>query len=192
MKIDLEAIGLTQEEVQQRVIERICSNLLTGESYDEDGTPFADDSELAKKLTAAVRKQVDDTINLLATKHVLPNVAQYIESLTMQATNQWGEKTGKKTTFIEYLAQRAEAYMQEQVDYNGKSKAESRDGYSWKGTQTRITALVNEHLHYSIKTAMEYALKDANSKIAGGIMEAVKIKLNEVAALLRVEVKTGR
>ena len=42
---------------------------------------------------------------------------------------------------------------------------------------------------YSIKTAMEKALADANSAIVGGLEKTVKMKLEEVAAKLKMTVK---
>ena len=189
MNIDLASIGLTQEEVQERVIAKICSGLLTEQCIDnESGDTFDGDSSLARALNKAVREQVDNTINNLAAKHVLPNVAQYIENLTLQATNQWGEKSGKSMTFIEYLVQRAELYMSEQVSYDGKGKAESRDNYSWKGTQTRLAHMIHQHLHYSIETAMKSAMASANAAVANGIAETAKVKLAEIAKNLKVQV----
>mgnify|MGYP001609874141 FL=1 len=81
---------------------------------------------------------------------------------------------------------RAEAYLKEELDHNGKTKAED---YNWKKSGTRIAYLVHEHLQYSIQTAMKEALTTANSAIVGGIEQAVKIKLAEVAASMKVELK---
>ncbi len=94
-------------------------------------------------------------------------------------------------TFIEYLIARAKSYMLEKVDYNGKSKDEN-SGFSWNGTQTRITHLIHKHLHYSIETAMKEALNVAVGSFANGIHETARLKLNEIAGQLRVDVKAGR
>jgi hypothetical protein len=105
-----------------------------------------------------------------------------VEGIVLQRTNEWGEKTGKSVTFTEYLVERAEAYMTEKVDYQGRSKAEVRDSYGWKPNQTRIVSLIDQHLQYGIATATEQALKSANERIAEGIKDAVAMKLQEVLA----------
>lgn len=188
--ITLESLGFTQEDLQERVIERLCEQVLAGKGYDEDGNEFYQESQFKRKLDERIKAQVEQTINAIAEKHVLPNVAQYVETLTLQQTNAWGEKRGQPVTFIEYLVARAHAYIQEEVNYEGKSKAEARDSYGWSKSTTRIAYLVNKHLQYSIETAMKQALASANNAIAGGIEAAVKMKLQEVVGGLQIAVKT--
>lgn len=188
--ITLESLGFSQKELQERVVEKLCEQVLRSVGYDEDGDEIDVDSKLSQTIEKRVKAHIDATINGLAEKHVLPNVATYIENLTLQATNKWGERRGEKVTFIEYLTQRAEAYMQEEVNYEGKPKG--TDSYSWHGTQTRLTHMVNQHLHYSIETAMKNALQIANSAIAKGIEETVKIKLGEMTASLKVSTEAKK
>jgi hypothetical protein len=188
--MNLVDLGFTKEELQKRVVEHIAAQVMEGTFHDEDGEEFSGDSKFAKTLHEHVRKQIDASIAGLAAKYVLPNVQAYIENLTLQTTNQWGEKQGKPVTFIEYLTQRAEAYMQEEVNYEGKTKGQ--DSYNWRKSQTRISHLIHQHLHYSIETAMKNALATANSVIVEGLKKTVEIKLGEVAAAMKVELKTGR
>lgn len=188
MSIDLKALGFTQEELQDRVVESIVGQLMTDRVYDPDSDhEYPRHSQFREELKKRVKQRIDEKIDELAQKFVLPNVAEYIENLTLQETNRWGEKTGEPVTFIEYLVGRAQAYMQEMVNYEGKSKEEAGP-YSWNGKQTRITHLINSHLHYSIETAMKDAMKVATGEIAKGIHETAKIKLNEIAAGLKTTV----
>lgn len=182
MAIDLAELGFTQEQLQNRVIESIVDRLTIS-----DG---GDDSELFRRLQNVIEKKINDAVEAVADKHVLPNVTQYLETLCLQETNRYGEKKGEPKTFIEYLVARAEFYMTEKVNFQGKAKAE--DSYQWKESQTRIAYLIHEHLQYAISTAMKDALKNANDSIIGGIHKAVKIKLEEVAKEFKVEVTTGR
>lgn len=187
----LEMFGFTREELQDRVVDQLCSQVMHGKIWNEDGEDLDADSTFARKLRESVEKQINTTIEALAAKHVLPNVAAYIENLTLQETTKWGEKKGEPLTFIQYLVQRAEAYMNEQVNYEGKSKGEA-DSYSWTGKQSRITHLIHKHLHYSIETAMKDALAIANTAFTRGIEETAKIKLAEMSTALKVafEVKS--
>lgn len=189
MSIDLKSLGFTQEELQERVVERIVESVMTDRVYGEDGDEYDRHSKFREDLKKRVKVRIDEKIDELAQKFVLPNVSEYIENLTLQETNQWGEKKGQPVTFVEYLVQRAQAYMQEKVDMNGKSKGESTSSY-WNGTQSRITHLIHQHLHFQIESAMQDAMKVATGEIARGIHETARHKLNEIAASLKVAVTT--
>ena len=67
-------------------------------------------------------------------------------------------------TFAEYLVHRAERYIAEEVDYQGKPK--SVDSYQWRAHSTRIVHMIHEHLNFRISSAIEGAMKDANKSIA--------------------------
>lgn len=188
MELNLEALGFTKEELQDRVVDQLCKELMTNLAY-EEGEEYPIDSEFGKKLQGVVRTHIDDTIMAIAEVHIFPKVAEYIENLTLQETNKWGEAKGQSVTFVEYMVQRAEAYMTEKVNYDGK--AQGQDSYSWKGTQTRLAHLIHQHLHYHISNAMEKALKDANSHIVNGLEETIKIKLAEISKSLKVGLKVG-
>lgn len=183
----LEELGFTKEELQERVVDRLCTQVLHGVTWDEDGNEIETNSQFSRKLNERVAKHIDDTIAKIAEKHVLPNVAEFIENLCLQETTKWGEKKGEPVTFIEYLVQRADAYMREDVDHNGKTQKE--DSYSWRTHSTRIAYMVDKHLQYSIESAMKQALETANASIAGGLEKAVKTSLNEVISGLKVTVK---
>lgn len=190
MSIDLKSLGFTQEELQERVVDRIVESVMTDRVYNpDDDCEYERHSQFREDLKKRIKTRIDEKVDELAQKFVLPNVSEYIENLTLQQTNQWGEKKGQSITFVEYLVQRAEAYMQEQVDWHGKSKAQD-GGYSWSGKQTRIAYLVHEHLHHNIETAMKDALKIATGEIARGLHETCRLKLNEIAAGMKVAVTT--
>lgn len=186
--ITLESLGFTKEDLQERVIEHISAQLLAGKTYDEDGNEEYADSQFKRKLEERLKKHLDDRVNAIAEEHLLPRVTTLMETLVLQTTNKWGEKKGEPVTFIEYLVQRAEEYIKEDVNHAGKSRSE--DSYSWSKSTTRIAYMIHQHLQYNIETAMKKALQEANSAIAGGIEKAVKIKLEEIAAGMKVAVQT--
>jgi len=184
--MNLQEIGFTQEELQERVIDRICDRLMLAEYQDEDGEPFIRSSTFQDKLNTKIRERIDASIAALAERHVLPNATEYIEKLTLQQTNKWGEKTGQPVTFIEYLTQRGEAYLTEEVSFEGKAKGQ--DSYNWRGAQTRLTYLVNNHIQYSIETAMKEAAKSAYGALGSALAETAKIQLRKIAENLKVGV----
>lgn len=186
----LKMLGLTTDELTNRLIDKCVEQLLTGVSFDEEGDEWRSKSTLAHKLDERIKQHIDAAVATLADKHVLPKVSEYIEGLTLQTTNQWGEKRGQSVSFIEYLTVRADAYMREEVNYDGKSKAETGDNYGFKVSGTRVASLINKHLNYSIESAMKAALANANSSIALGLEGAVKVALQNATNALKVSVKT--
>lgn len=190
MELTLEALGLSKEKLQELVIARAADRLLRWEVLEDGVTEPPVDSKLANRLEKFIAKRIDEKVAELVDKHVLPNVAAHIETLTLTETNRWGEKVGKPMTFIEYLVARADAYMREEVDYEGKAKDERDSFSSTRGTQTRIAHMIHRHLHYSIESAMKEALANANSSIVAGLAETVKLKLNEISNKLKVQVTT--
>jgi hypothetical protein len=187
-EITLEALGLNENTLAEKLVDKIALNLMTSLHYDDADGEWRGSSPFAKKLDNLIKSRLDKIVNDMADKHVLPKVNELVEGLVLQETNKWGEKTGNPVTFIEYLTQRADAYMTEPLNYQGKTKAE--DSFSWSKSTTRIAFMIDKHLHYSIDTAMKAAFASANSSIASGLRDATLIAINDVAAKLKVDVKT--
>ena len=190
--ITIEHLGLTKDDIADRIVQAAAAQLLLQERIlsDEDGEEFTDrtPSRFAKELQERVRIKIDDAISDIAGRNVLPNVSTYVENLCLQETNRWGEKVGKSVTFTEYLVQRAEAYMQEEVNYEGKSQKEA-GGYSWSKAQTRIAHIVHKHIHYTIESALKNAYSDLNKQIVDGIEKTVRIQLDEISKKLKVSAR---
>lgn len=188
-QIDLKSLGFTQEELQEKVIERLCAQFTEHVDVDPDEGEWTGQSAFAKALEKKVQEHIDVTVSAIAEAHVLPKVSEYIEHLVLQETNKWGEKHGEPVTFVEYLTKRAEEYLLEKVDYDGKGRPESRSSF-WEATQTRVGHMIHRHLHYEIEAAMKEAVSTANSAIVDGIQKTTVLKLREIAKKLKVTVKT--
>lgn len=190
MSISLSDLGLTQEELQGKIVEHLCNQMLHEYAVYEEGDQYGKPSPFRKVLEATVTAKAEASIAALAERYILPQVGSFIENLCLQETNKWGEKQGAKFTFIEYLTKRADAYLVEPVDYEGRAKGERDSWSSWNAKTTRIAYMVDKHLQYSIETAMKQAVTNANAAIAEGIEKAVKIKLEEIVKALKVKVET--
>ncbi len=187
MDLNLESLGFTKEELQERVVSRIADSILSSVGYDPDEGETTVESKFAKTVEKKCREHIDSVINAVAEKHLNPGIDTFIANLTLEETTRWGEKIGTKLTFIEYLAKRAENYMREMVNYEGKDKAEN-GSYSWSGTQSRLTHMVHKHLHYSIETAMKDSMKALTTGLVPALEDTIKAKLNEVASTLKIQV----
>jgi hypothetical protein len=168
--MNLEELGITKDELADRLVEALARDL-----------------NMDTTLGEMVRDRLHAKIQEVAEEHVLPRVDELIEGIVLQKTNAWGESQGEKKSFREYLVDRAEAYLREEVNFEGKSKAEHRGGY-WNKGQTRITHLVDQHLQYAIESALKDALKMVNEALTHGIAETVKMKMGEIAKSIKVKV----
>lgn len=181
----LEALGITKEVLIDRIINKIADDLLSGEVFDEDGNEFKTTSNFHRQLRELIQKRINTKVSELGEKYVMPKVDALVEGCVLQKTNQWGEKQGEPVTFIEYMIQRADQYMREEVDYEGKTRDEKR-GYSWTKDSTRVVYSINKHLQSSIDTALKTALADANRSIVGGIEGAIKESLKNIQEKIKV------
>lgn len=188
MPLDLAELGLTQEELQERVVSTIANNLLTQPWMTDDDEEIDHPSSLKKQIDEEIKRRIDESVAAIVDKHILPNAQTLIENLTLQETNRWGEKKGEPVTFVEYLVQRAEAYMREMVDYDGKDKQQA--GYHFEGKQTRLTYIVHHHLQYAIDSAMKRVIADGNKLLVEGLEQTCRAQLKLIADKLQVEVKT--
>lgn len=184
----LAALGISRDEIVEKLIERCADSIMQADYYNEDGEKFRARTDVETRIVDLCRKRVDEKVQAIAEQHILPFVSERVENMYLQQTNKWGEKIGEPITFIEYLVKRADTYLTEPVNYEGKGKEEA-GGYSWSGTQSRITHMINKHLHYSIETAMKNAVVQVNAALAKGLQETVRMKIDEIVSALKVVAK---
>lgn len=186
--MNLKDIGFTKEELQNRVVDQICTQVMQDEFCDDEGNSCPSKSTFARKLSDEIKKRIDAAVAKIADKHVMPGLTKYIESITFDETNRWGERVKKPAmTFREYLIERMEAYMRDPVNHNGKTEKE--DSYSFRPVGTRIQHAVNENMASNMKRAMEETLKRGHDVLKQGIEDALKIRLKQLFTETTVEVK---
>ena len=177
-ELTLEQLGLSEEKLLDTVAAAVASSVLHGS-----------ESDFVRRMEERVREQIDKSIDEVAAANVLPKITDHLEGLLLQSTNEWGEKKGKPVTFIEYLTARAEAYIAEPVDHNGKPK-DRNASYNWRASTTRVAFLIDHHIQYHLDAAIKDALKDVNAKIGAAIVDTIKIQLKSTLNNLKVQVKT--
>lgn len=190
MSLDLAALGFTKENLQQRVIDQICEQLLSRETGDEDGRSWFGESDFKKELDKLIKQRIDAKVTEIADKHVLPKVDAIIEGFVLQETTSWGEKKGRSFTFTEYLVSRAEHYMNEDVNFSGETKEKA--GYNWSKETNRMTWCINRMLATYMQNAMKQCLRDMDAKVNGGLMAAAQASMVEAAKSIRLKVELAK
>lgn len=183
--MNLQEIGLTEEKLQQMFVDRLVNEFCEDKFSDEEGNDVYRTSGFAQRIEAAYKNAIESKVNELAEKVIIPHVYELIEKCVLQPTNKWGEKAGEPMSFKEYLLHRAEKWMTEAVDYQGKTQ--DQDSYGWKKSQTRVAHMIHEHLHYTIDNAVKDALRSFNGQLSKGLQETVKVKLEEAFKGLTIQ-----
>lgn len=177
--LTIESLGLSADDILDRVVDQVALKLI-------------DESDFVARLEERVIEKVNASIDELGAANVIPSMKDFIDGYTIQETTKWGEKKGEPVTFTEYLVERAHAWIQEPVNYAGKTKPQ--DSYNWKANTTRVAYLIDQHLQYHITRTMKEALGEAQGKIAEGITQAVRIQLKNMVVHFKAstEVKERR
>ncbi len=187
----LEALGLNVESLGDKIIEQAVYQLLNYSGFDPDSdieTRY--ESRFKKEIGERIQRAVDTKIAALAAEHLLPRVGELIESADMRKTNTWGEPTSPPMTFKQYLGHRAEAYMTEEVDCNGKSKEEASGGYGWTKSGPRLTVLMKLYIKESMEKAARAAVNDVNKALAKSLETAARDAIHATAANLKIAIST--
>jgi hypothetical protein len=182
LELNLELLGVTKEALTEMVVERMAEIAESSADFSE--------GNLTCRIKDLVKTHIDARIGTLAELHVLPRVSEFVDNLVLQETSKWGEKVGSPKTVIEYVVSRCDAYLNEQVNSQGKTKAE--DDYSFRPAGTRLARMIHEHLHYRIDESMKAVLGSGMKTLRDTILETSKIKLDEMAKALQVNISIGR
>lgn len=185
MELTCEALGITPDQIADKVARKIADNLMVRKSIfaDEDGEPAEREmsTEFGNRISAAVSVVVEEGVRAAAEKIVGERLVENLTALRFPQTNSYGEPKRESLTLLEFVAQRVDTYLVERVDSQGRTGSSAYGDKS----QTRVVWLIDQHLSYTIKTHMEAALADANSRIAGGILDATKVALGDVLSRLK-------
>lgn len=187
MELNCEMLGLTKEQMMDRVIDSMADKIMkeTIETTDEDGeTTWT--KGFNTQLNKLVQETADDRLKCIKEENILPKLDELIFGVILQKTNDWGEKKGEPVTFVEYLTAQAEAYMQEMVDGNGKNKAESNNSY-WSGRTTRLVYLIDKSMANHFHKVSQELNRHAREALAETLSETMKSYLTEAAGNMKVK-----
>ena len=185
----LEALGLDTTELGNRIVDQAVQALLSSTGFNPDSEEeYSCESQFKREIHQRVKDAVDAKITAIAEEHLIPRIGEMIETADMRQTNRYGEPTSPSLTFKEYIASRAEAYMSEDVDYNGKSKSESGDSYNWRTNGPRLTVLMRSYIRDTLEKSAKAAVADVNKVIAKNIEKAAVDAIHATASSIKVQV----
>ena len=81
--MNLEELGITKEDLQERVVERICDIVLRIKHEDEDGDIYFSSTSVRKELDKKIKETVDAGLNSLFQKEVAPVINKKIEIMKL-------------------------------------------------------------------------------------------------------------
>lgn len=189
--MNLQDLGITPEELQERLVTKLAEDFLTTTYSDEYGDPVERPSSIKKQLDAQLKKTIDAKFEDLAQRLIAPNLEKLITELVIQRTNEFGQVKGEPQTFIEYLVDRANKYIEEPVDDKGRTQEEfKRDGnsYGWKAAGSRLIVQIDKYLSNAIKEAVIKLVQTQGKSFAEGIRRETLAAINQVTAKMTVAV----
>ena len=186
----LEALGITKEDLIERIVDKAVSELMESHGFDEDDNERTYESQFKREINKRIQQAVDAKITALANEHLVPRVGEMIEAADMRQTNRYGEPKSPPMTFKEYIASRAEVYMSEEVDINGLSKEEKSDSYNWRSCGPRLTVLMRLYIKDTLEKNAKAAVNNVNEAIAKGLQKAAADAIASAAANLKVAVSS--
>lgn len=192
MELTCEQLGITPDDIADRVATKIATTMLASftDDFDDDtGEPIK--TETPTKFRSLVQARVNAKVSAAVdaiTERVLGNALETkITALRFPQTNSYGEPKAEPLTLLEFIAKRADTYLSEQVDHEGRS------GGAMYGSarNPRVVWMLEKYLASRIKDSMDTALRAANAQIVGGIEATVKANLKDIADRLsaKVEIK---
>lgn len=186
----LKSLGISPEELGNRIVDQCVESLLSGAGFDPDTEQETRyETKFKREIEARIKAAVDAKISAIAAEHLIPRVGEMIEKADMRKTNAWGEAVSAPMTFKEYIAHRAEAYMSEDVNYEGKSKEDKGDSYNWKSCGPRLLVLMRNYIRETMETHAQAAVIDINQVIAKNIQKSAQDAIASATAALKVVVQ---
>lgn len=184
----LEELGVKTEDLTNRIVDEAVQTLLYSTGFNpETEEEVTYENKFKREIESKIQQTVDQKIAAIAAEHILPRVGELIESANMVQTNKWGEAKSAPMSFKEYIAHRADAYMCEEVDINGKSKGEG-DSYNWRSCGPRLSVLMRSYIKDSMEAAAKSAVNDINKVIARNIEKASKDAIAATVENLKVSI----
>jgi uncharacterized membrane-anchored protein YjiN (DUF445 family) len=167
----LQSLGLTKEEMQERIINNAVKALLRENGSDEDGECECA-TTLSRRIGSKIEKKLDAIADDFVEKRIGAHVMEYIEKTLLNPTDHYGTKKGNPRTFAEYVIERFDSFLKEKVNEQG-----TVDRYH-DGCTERGAWLVMRHIREAIEKVIKESLGGAVNTIKDGIAGQIKNMLD--------------
>lgn len=182
--VNLESLGFTVEELQARVVNNLVDRLLSGHTFGE-GSP------VHRQFQNVIKTAIDVKLDTLFETQILPHISSQVDELIIQKTNEWGEKKGAPVTFLEYLVERADLFINEPVDSRGRTRAQcaaSHDSFSEVRGSNRLINAVETKLNSHLQACVQAVVKDATDKVGVAMGDLLKTTLKNAQDNIKVNI----
>jgi CRISPR/Cas system type I-B associated protein Csh2 (Cas7 group RAMP superfamily) len=177
MGISIEDLGITKQEMQDRVVNQLC-NEITGRHDDESEYSYFSESSIKTKMREYLQEIVDKKTREVIDEKVLANFEKYLQELIIKPSSRWGEKEEAPVSIEDYIEKTISLTMAETVDSTGRGREDR--SYSYYGSHsTRLEYLINRKISAEIETSFKSVLVDVKASLQSHIEAQIKNKLTE-------------
>lgn len=172
--MDLSALGITREELIDRIVEKVANDLM------------GDEERLGVRVRDVINTKVDKAVALALTAAMPARVdAVFEKALSVEYTpiNIWGEPTGAPRSIREVMLERAAQYMEQPVNEVGNPI--STNSYGPKGV-TRLQYYAGVAVKEAMNKETFVVLEQMKAEYSKKLREAVGVAL---ASLIQSQVK---
>ena len=182
-------LGISQEEMIEKVVDAMSDKILAAPDDDMDNTHYR--NTIIEKLDMVIAERIESEVRKNFDRHVTPRIEEMIADMTFTKTNNWGERAGKTLTLREFLIEKAEAYMGEDVNAQGHSKSQCR-GHSFYGAGNRLSVMIDNHLEAEFKRVVDDIYQIANKGFEDGIKAEMTRAIEDVSKRMQVSITKAR
>lgn len=171
MDFSCEQLGITKEEMQERIVQAIATTLITSREtmwteWDEEEEGDVPTS-FGKKMQEHIEKTLQERLDLMFAQFVKPGLHDVIDKMTFQESNRWGEPRKEAETFKEFFARVMEEHLKEDVDSKGQTRAGAkRSGRTFYKEGTRLEVAIGHYLNSHVRDAVNGIVAEGDKQMS--------------------------
>jgi autotransporter translocation and assembly factor TamB len=175
-------LGITKEELLDRVAKQVARDLLHGASVDDEGQAWPIDTKFHKEMQELIETELKSQIATHFQRDVVPKLTEITAKMILNRTNRYGERKAKPQTLKEFMVQQTKNFLREVVDSRGQLTTRGNG-------KTRLETMLSDNMQQVLKMELEDTVSAANEMLAGELQEAVRTRLTALAEKFKIVVK---
>ena len=171
-------LNITDEQIQQAVIDQMVKTLLENASWSEESDNLAQvESRVLQQMEARLDKVITEMVNRTVDGAVAPIIERGIEDAMLQEHTRLGSPKGDAMSFNDWIANIAECYLKEKV--NKKTGEPPKAGFgSERDLISRLHYLVFQQTNKTITDAVRDAVAAMREAMGDILANDVKVVIN--------------